>query len=170
MAKKVTKNKKSNLVETNPTIFEPKVQNRWICYIEAGDKELVPVYLIRGFQRPVISRSISEEKIKEIAVSPTITRRLGKPSVISLVSGDIVLDVYDPINPSASKIFTSLLNSHQVFTVRLVILGPVGDKVEEWVYSGCRINSLSFSNLNWGNNSDPSTITATIHVLSAKVL
>jgi hypothetical protein len=173
MPKKVTRTQQASnaaKLDLKPTIFEPKVQNRWICYIKKDGKELIPPYLIKGFQRPAVSRVKSPDTSKELAVSPSVVRRIGGYRGSYLTAGDMVLQAYDPIQVSASKLFNALLDADQVFTTHLVFLGPVGDKVEEWVYSGCRVKSLAFSPLDWGNNNDPSTVTATISVLSTKLL
>lgn len=178
MKKKVSKKKITSVVQKksepkfpNLTIFEPKVQNRWVCYIEDNvGKELFPHYLVKMFQRPTITKFISDADIKKIACSPFLQRPLAKRCMEeNMFSEDIVLETYDPINPSASKILTSLLNSKKYFTVRLVFLDPVANKVEQWIYSGCEIKKLSFGNLFWGSNSDPATVTATISVASSKL-
>lgn len=156
----------------NPTVFEPKVDNRWLCIIEddAG-KELIPSYLIRSFSRPdlAIETVVNPVKPKEVSNGPFLTRNIGKLTKTEVCTGQIQLQSYDPIVPSASKLFTELLKSKKTFTIRLEILDPVGGLIEEWVYYGCKIETLSFSRLDWGSKNDPSMVNAYISVLSSKL-
>lgn len=140
------------------TSFEPKLQNRWICYIE-DDKgnQLIPSYLIKTVYRPDFFRNSSNKKA-------------GKNTLSHLTGESLDLLAYDPIKPSASKLFTNLLDSQQVFRVRLDFLGSVGELIEEWIYDGCKIESLSFSRLDWETKNEPAMVTATISILSAKIL
>ncbi len=158
-----------------PTPFEPKESNRWICYIEnEKNEQVVPSYLINGFHRPTISSrtKISGTTTKTIGCGPGLTRisaPISEPTRI-LVTDNIRITSYDPINPSASKIFTNLLNNDIKLTIRLVFLGPIGDKIEEWVYKGCKIKEIEFNFLEWSSKSEPSLINITISTESSKLI
>jgi hypothetical protein len=39
------------------------------------------------------------------------------------------------------------------------MLGPVGDKIEQWKLKGAFITSANFGDLDWSNATDPATIT-----------
>ena len=175
---KLLKNSKGSKVKVedklNPTVFEPKVSNRWICYIENDQREqIVPSYLIKGFARPSIMTHLTEGMVKKrIACGPNLERQITTPPLSRRVifTDDIGITAYDPIEPSASKIFTNLLNNDVVFTVRLIFLGPVGDNIEEWVYRGCKIKSLEFTHLEWGQDNEPSHVYAHLSVASSKII
>jgi hypothetical protein len=87
---------------------------------------------------------------------------------------DIQLTLYDPIVPSASQLVMEWVRlSHESITGRdgyadfykkdldLYMLGPVGDKVEQWKIKGAYINQLQFGELDFSSN-DPATITLTL--------
>ena len=42
------------------------------------------------------------------------------------------------------------------------MLGPVGDKVEEWTLKGAWIQSANFNDLDWGSGTDPVDIAITL--------
>jgi hypothetical protein len=42
------------------------------------------------------------------------------------------------------------------------MLGPVGDKIEQWTMKGAFINNAVFNELDWSNASDPAEITLTL--------
>jgi hypothetical protein len=43
--------------------------------------------------------------------------------------------------------------------VDFYMLGPVGDKIEQWKLKGAFITSANFGDLDWSNSTDPTTIT-----------
>lgn len=154
-----------------PTPFEPKVSNRWICYVEDSEgNNLIPAYLIKECSRAHLYRTITPAEFTTIALNPVVETRLRKsPESNNLNYGSLILSVYDPIKPSSSKIISDLINKNVSFNVRLVFLDPVGKRIEEWIYKGCRIKYLTFSMLKWGPDSDPSTINVQISVSSVKI-
>ena len=128
------------------TPFEPKLQNRFIMYIEG-----VPAYLVKGAGRPNISfNPITLDHIN-------IKRKVkGKGEW-----QDVSIKLYDPIVPSAAQAVMEWVRlSHESVTGRdgysdfykkditLHVLGPVGDKVEEWLIKGT-INKVDFGTLDW---------------------
>ena len=125
------------------TPFEPKVQNRFIMYVEG-----VPSYLIKSANRPSI-------EFEEIVLDHINVKRYikGKGAWQPI---DIIL--YDPVVPSGAQAVMEWIRlSHESVTGRdgysdfykkditFNVLGPVGDKVEEWTLKGAFIKSANFS-------------------------
>jgi hypothetical protein len=42
------------------------------------------------------------------------------------------------------------------------MLGPVGDKIEQWKLKGAYIQQANFGELDWSNATDPATIEITL--------
>jgi hypothetical protein len=42
------------------------------------------------------------------------------------------------------------------------MLGPVGDKIEQWTLKGAFITQANFGDLDWATGTDPATIELTI--------
>ena len=139
------------------TTFEPKVQNRFIFSIDG-----VPSFVIKKADRPKFT---SEKKtIDYINVQRTYK---GKTTW-----QDITVELYDPIVPSATQATMEWFRlSHESVTGRdgyldfykkdctMNILGPVGDKVEEWLIRGAWIQNAEFGAGDWTNGGDPFAIT-----------
>jgi hypothetical protein len=77
------------------------------------------------------------------------------------------MTLYDPIVPSGAQAIMEWVRlHHESVTGRdgylefykkdltLNILGPVGDKVEEWIIKGAQITSVSFGDMDWASD-DP---------------
>jgi len=141
------------------TPFEPKLKNRFIMYIEG-----VPAYIIKSGNRPTL-------QFESITLDHINTKRYvkGKGAWQPL---DIVL--YDPIVPSgAQSVMEWVRLSHESVTgrdgysdfykkdVTFNMLGPVGDKVEEWTLKGAFIQQANFGDLDYAS-SDPAEITLTL--------
>ena len=141
------------------TPFEPKVQNRFIMYIEG-----IPAYLIKTAARPKIT---SEEiKLDHINVQRYVK---GKS-----VWDPITIELYDPIVPSGAQAVMEWVRlSHESVTgrdgysdfykkdVTFNLLGPVGDVVEEWVLKGAYIETANFGDLDYAST-DPAEIELTL--------
>ena len=141
------------------TPFEPKLKNRFIMYIEG-----VPAYIIKSGNRPTL-------QFESITLDHINTKRYvkGKGAWQPL---DIVL--YDPIVPSgAQSVMEWVRLSHESVTGRdgysdfykkditFNLLGPVGDKIEEWTLKGAMIESANFGDIDF-TSSDPLDITLTL--------
>ena len=141
------------------TPFEPKTKNRFIMYIEG-----VPAYLIKTAARPSIT-------FEEIALDHINVKRYvkGKGDWQNL---DITL--YDPIVPSAAQAVMEWIRLHKESVtgrdgysdfykkdITFNVLGPVGDKVEEWTLKGAWIVTAAFGDMDWGA-SEPAEITLTL--------
>ena len=140
----------ANLVDPNEimfTAFEPKQQNRFIFYFDG-----IPAYLIKTAARPVLTTETVE--LQHINVSRYVK---GKSTW-----GPISLTLYDPIVPSgAQSVMEWVRLHHESVTgrdgyadfykkdVTINVLGPVGDKVEEWTGKGAYITSADFGPIDW---------------------
>ena len=141
------------------TPFEPKLQNRFIMYVEG-----VPAYLIKKVSRPTIT--FEEVVMDHINIQRYVK---GKGSW-----GDLAIEMYDPVVPSAAQAVMEWVRlSHESVTGRdgysdfykkeitFQILGPVGDIVEEWTLKGAWIQTANFGDLDF-NSSDPNEIILTL--------
>ena len=141
------------------TNFEPKMKNRFIMEIDG-----IPSYLIKTANRPSIQFSVVT--LEHINVKRKLK---GKGEW-----QDIEITLYDPIVPSGAQAVMEWVRlSHESITGRdgyadfykkdidIYMLGPVGDKIEQWKLKGAFINNAVFNDLDWASN-DPSEITLTL--------
>ena len=141
------------------TNFEPKMKNRFIMEIDG-----IPSYLIRVASRP----TISFEKVTLDHIN--VKRQLkGKGEW-----QDVTMTLFDPIVPSGAQAVMEWIRlSHESLTGRdgyadmykkdlqVYMLGPVGDKIEQWTLKGAFITSANFGDLDWSSN-DPASIELTL--------
>ena len=142
------------------TNFEPKMKNRFI--MEIGG---IPSYLIRVANRPTIQfETVVLDHIN-------VKRKLkGKGDW-----QDLTITLYDPIVPSgAQAVMEWVRSSHESLTGRdgyaefykkdvdFYMLGPVGDKIEQWKLIGAFISQANFGDLDWSNATDPAQISITL--------
>ena len=141
------------------TPFEPKMNNRFIMEMDG-----IPAYLIKSVQRP----SIQFEAVT-----------LDHINVKRYVKGKgtwqpITVTLYDPIVPSGAQAVMEWVRlHHESVTGRdgysdfykkdltFNVLGPVGDKVEEWTLKGAFLTGADFSDLNYSENT-PAEVSLTI--------
>ena len=140
--------------------FEPKVQNRFYMYIDG-----IPAYLIKTAGRPQINNNpVTLDHIN-------LKRKIKGKSEWQ----DIEISLYDAIVPSAAQAVMEWVRlGHESVTGRngyadfykkditINVLGPVGDKVEEWQLKGAFPASVNFNTLDWGNGGDPLMVNMTI--------
>jgi hypothetical protein len=132
------------------TAFEPKVQNRFIMYIDG-----VPSYLVKSVASPQFEAG-------EIILDHINTYRKVKGKVRWQ---DMTMTLYDPITPSgAQSIMEWARLAHESVTGRdgysdfykkdlvLNVLGPVGDIVSEWIIKGAYAKSANFGQYDWAND------------------
>jgi hypothetical protein len=141
------------------TNFEPKMKNRYIMEWDG-----VPGYMVKAAARP----SIQFEKVTLDHIN--IKRQLqGKGEW-----QDITITLYDPIVPSAAQAVMEWVRlGHESITGRrgyadfykkdidFYMLGPVGDKIEQWKIKGAFITSANFGDVAFDSN-DPATIELTL--------
>ena len=141
------------------TNFEPKMKNRFIMEIDG-----IPSYLIRVANRP----TITFEKVTLDHIN--VKRQLkGKGEW-----QDVTMTLFDPIVPSGAQAVMEWVRlSHESLTgrdgyadmykkdIQIYMLGPVGDKIEQWTLKGAFIQSANFGDLDWSSN-DPASIELTL--------
>jgi len=153
----------NNIVAENEiffTAFEPKVKNRFLLLIEG-----VPSYIVKKVTRPEIRQD---------------TIKLPHINTVRFVKGVSVwqpmeMTLYDPIVPSGAQAVMEWVRlHHESVTGRdgyaefykkdltLQVLGPVGDKVEEWIIKGAQITKADFGGLEWNDPGEVAEITLTI--------
>ena len=132
------------------TNFEPKMKNRFIMEIDG-----IPSYLIKTANRP----SIQFETITLDHIN--VKRKLkGKGEW-----QDVEITLYDPIVPSGAQAVMEWVRlSHESLTgrdgyadfykkdVQIYMLGPVGDKIEQWTLKGAFIQQANFGELDFSSN------------------
>jgi hypothetical protein len=144
------------------TAFEPKVKNRFVFYVDG-----LPSYLCRKVTRPKIENG--ELVIKHI----NNQRRLKGRSQWT----DVTLEMYDPVVPSGAQAVMEWVRlHHESVTGRngyadfykkdctINVLGPVGDKVEEWSLKGAYIKDADFGEMSWEEDGTAVVITMTLGI------
>ena len=139
--------------------FEPKLSNRFIMEING-----IESYIVKTASRPTFTSEVVE--LDHINVKRKIK---GKSTW-----DDVNITLYDPIVPSgAQMVMEWVRSSHESLTGRdgyaafykkditFYLLGPVGDKVEQWTLKGAFITSANFGELDWASN-DPLSIELTL--------
>ncbi len=132
------------------TPFEPKLKNRFIMQIDG-----VPAYMIKTANRPQIT--FDEVELNHINIKRYVK---GKG-----VWQTMQITLYDPIVPSASQAVMEWIRlGHESVTGRdgyadfykkditFNVLGPVGDKVEEWTLKGAWIQDATFGDMDFGTS------------------
>ena len=141
------------------TNFEPKMKNRFIMEIDG-----IPSYLIKTANRP----SIQFETVTLDHIN--VKRKLkGKGEW-----QDVEITLYDPIVPSgAQQVMEWVRLGYESITGRkgyadfykkdidFYMLGPVGDKIEQWKLKGAFIVAANFNDLDFSSN-DPVDISLTL--------
>jgi hypothetical protein len=141
------------------TAYEPKLQNRFIFYIDG-----IPAYLIKNADRP---KYTSEEVVLEHI---NIKRKVKGKSDWSNIS----VTLYDPVTPSGAQAVMEWVRLHHESVtgrdgysdfykkdIRYNTLGPVGDVVEEWICKGAYVTNAEFGSGDW-SSSTPMEISLTI--------
>jgi len=139
------------------TQFEPKVQNRFIMYMDG-----IPTYMIKGLSGLGFDQN-------EIILNHINTYRKVKGK---LRWNDLSMTLFDPITPSGAQAVMEWTRlHHESVTGRdgysdfykkdlvIDIVGPVGDVVSEWVIKGAFIKNAAFGDLDYDNDSTAQTIT-----------
>jgi hypothetical protein len=141
------------------TNFEPKLANRFIMEVDG-----IKSYMVKAINRPTVT---SEPVVLDHI---NVQRKIkGKTTW-----DDVTITLYDPIVPSgAQAVMEWVRTAHESVTgrdgyaafykkdVTFYLLGPVGDKVEQWTLKGAFIQSANFGQLDWSTN-DPVTIELTL--------
>ena len=155
----------SELLNSNEIFYrnwEPKVKNRFILYMDG-----IPSFIIKKVKRP----TFKSEK-KNIDYINLQRYYKGKSTW-----DNVTMELYDPIVPAGSQAVMEWIRlSHESVTGRdgyqdfykkdltLNVLGPVGDKVEEWTLKGAFVVSSDFGEGDWSDSGEPLTINLEVSV------
>ena len=152
----------ANLVDEQELFFkafEPKMANRFILYADG-----LPAYVIKGVARPTLSQDA--KVLNHINVQRYVKGRS--------VWGPINMTLFDPIVPSSAQSVMEWVRLHHESVtgrdgyadfykkdITINVLGPVGDKVEEWILKGCLITEANFGDMAFDTD-DPVEVTVTV--------
>ena len=141
------------------TAFEPIMKNRFILYMDG-----IPSYIVKKVTRPTIKQD--SKPLDHINVQRYVK---GKTTW-----GSMQMELYDPIVPSGAQAVMEWVRlHHESVTGRdgylefykkdltLNVLGPVGDKVQEWIIKGAQITEVNFGELDWSTD-EVMTFTLTV--------
>jgi len=141
------------------TNFEPKMKNRYIMEIDG-----IQSYLVKAGNRPQINFEVVT--LDHINVKRKLK---GKGEW-----QDLEITLFDPIVPSGAQAVMEWVRlSHESITGRdgyadfykkdidIYMLGPVGDKIEQWKLKGAFISQANFGDLDFSSN-DVAEITLTL--------
>ena len=130
--------------------FEPKVQNRFIMYIDA-----IPSFMIKNVKAPTFTDNVV--KLDHIN---TYRKIRGKREW-----GEMTMTLYDPITPSGAQAVMEWARlGYESVTGRagysdfykknltLNVLGPVGDIIGEWVIMGAFVTNGDFGQFDWSSD------------------
>ena len=142
----------ATLIDANQamfTPFEPKLKNRYVMSIDG-----IPAYLIKTAARPSI-------EFEEVELNHLNVKRFVKGKA---TWQPVTMTLYDPVVPSAAQTVMEWGRlSHESVTGRdgyadfykkditINVLGPVGDKIEEWQLKGAFIQAANFGELSFDN-------------------
>lgn len=129
------------------TAFEPKMKNRFLFYIDG-----IPSYIVRAGKRPSFTQD------------PVVLDHINVQRYVKGKSKWDAIDLtfFDPIVPSGTQAVMEWIRLHHESVtgrdgyaefykkdITLSTLGPVGDRVEEWILKGCMITKVNFGDLDW---------------------
>jgi len=130
--------------------FEPKVQNRFVMYIDN-----IPSFMIKNVTAP----NFEDEEVKLDHIN-TYRKIRGKREW-----GNMDMTLYDPITPSGAQAVMEWARlSYESVTGRagysdfykkdltLNLLGPVGDIVSEWIIKGAFITTMEQGSFDWSTS------------------
>ena len=130
--------------------FEPKVQNRFVMYMDG-----IPSFMVRNVTAP----NFEDQSIKLDHIN-SYRKIRGKREW-----GNMDMTLYDPITPSGAQAVMEWARlSYESVTGRagysdfykknltLNLLGPVGDIVSEWIINGAFITNFSQGSLDWSSS------------------
>ena len=129
------------------TAFEPKQKNRFILYVDG-----IPSYQIKGMGAVTLTQGT-------VALNHINVQRFVKGKS---TWNPISMTLFDPITPSGAQAVMEWVRLHHESVtgrdgyadfykkdVTINVLGPVGDKVEEWTGKGAYITSADFGAIDW---------------------
>jgi len=143
------------------TEYEPKLKNRYLMGFEGTGLQ---AFMVKTMNRPSIE---FDEVILEHMNVTRYVKGKGRWQPMELT-------LYDPVVPSAAQAVMEWIRlSHESVTGRdgysdfykknltFNVLGPVGDKIEQWDIKGAYIQTATFGDLAF-DSSDPVEISITL--------
>lgn len=141
--------------------YQPRTRNRFLFYVEG-----IPTFMIKGSTIPGF-------EMGEIQLNHINTYR--KVAGGRQQWNDITLTLFDPVSPSGEQMVMQWANlCSESLTGRhgyadfykkdctLVLLGPVGDIVGEWVIKGAFIKQFEGGELNFDTADEAVNLTITL--------
>ena len=129
------------------TAFEPKQANRFILYMDG-----MPSYMVKGVSAITLNQGIVTLN------HMNVERKVKGKSTWQ----DVTMTLFDPVTPSGAQAVMEWVRLHHESVtgrdgyadfykkdVTINVLGPVGDKVEEWTGKGAFITEADFGTLDW---------------------
>ena len=152
----------AELIDANDIMFkafQPKTSNRFIMFVDG-----IPSFICKKISRPGIA-----QEAKKMDHMNTYRKIAGR-----LEWQDVTCTLYDPIVPSGAQAVMEWVRLHYESVtgragysdfykkdVTFNVLGPVGDKVEEWTLKGAFITGATFGDLDCSTD-DPVNIELTL--------
>ena len=152
----------AELIDANDIMFkafQPKKSNRFIMFVDG-----IPSFICKKISRPGIA-----QEAKKMDHMNTYRKIAGR-----LEWQDVTCTLYDPIVPSGAQAVMEWVRLHYESVtgragysdfykkdVTFNVLGPVGDKVEEWTLKGTYIEAANFGTMDYAT-SDPVEIALTL--------
>lgn len=125
----------------------------------------IPSYIIKKTARPKMTQA--KVKLPHINVDRYVK---GKSTW-----DEMSITLHDPIVPSGAQAVMEWVRLHHESVtgrdgyadfykkdIMINALGPVGDKVQEWVLKGCIITGVDFGDMDWSADAEPADITITL--------
>lgn len=132
------------------TIYEPKTDKRFLIYAKTyADEPIIPSFCIKATTRPSYFYN-------------WLGKKQFRPFKITL---------YDPIQPNIVPLLEKAANKKIKWNFILNLIGPVGDKVEEWKISGGRLIDVDYGHVDWhSTNTQPLLINLTFKIKNATLV
>ena len=144
------------------TAFEPKLQNRFVMFIDG-----IPAFLVKKVGRPNVQ--FNEVTLDHINVKRKIKGKADWQNITA--------ELYDPVTPSGAQAVMEWVRlSHESVTgrdgysdfykkdINIQSLGPVGDVVEEWKLKGAYCQAANFGDADWAQDGTPMMINLTVEM------
>jgi len=142
------------------TAFEPKVKNRFICYIDG-----FPSYILKGVAAVTIDNG--EQVLNHINVYRKVK---GKSKW-----GDVQFTLYDPITPSGAQAMIEWVRLHHESVtgrdgysdfykkdITFNVIDPVGSIISEWIMKGAFIKTANWGDYSYDEDGTIQNLTMTV--------
>ena len=142
------------------TTFEPKTQNRFICYIDG-----FPSFIIKAVS------GIEVDNGEQILPHMNVYRKVKGRSTW----GDVTFTLYDPITPSGAQAMIEWVRLHHESVtgrdgysdfykkdITFNVLDPVGSIISEWVMKGAFIKTANWGDYSYDEDGTIQNLTMTV--------